>query len=205
MRFAFWKRFKKPKVKSGLLFAFRHKGYDYYQYPEQLGMPMFRMAKLSEYNIWISRGCTKNQLMELIEIADKCLFEGISNSKNAAKLGSVLNEIKERENKAVPMDIWYNYLACCYVREDETDKEFNEEIQQQKAEAFRLAADESDSFFFRLPELRVLTTRSNILPIAWQSICQESMLQQKRHRELLKILMPLPSAPPAKSSRKGKV
>lgn len=190
MRFAFWKRFKKPKVKDGLVFAFSHGGYDYYQYPEHLGMPLFRLSKLSEYNIWISRGLTKKNLLDLMDTADKLLFEGLSTGKNAAKLGAIITEIRDRENKAVPVEVWYNYLACSYIRDDEKEDKFNEQIQQEKASVFKAASNEANSFFFLLPELKALTTHSNILPIAWQSICRESMLQQGRLKEVISLLKP---------------
>ena len=172
------------------MFAFRHHGKDYYQYPEQLGMPMFRVAELSKYNIWISRGLTTSQLTELVDVADKLLYDGLGQGKNAAKIGAIFTELREREKKAVPVDIWYNYLACAYVREDESEKSFNEQIQREKASIFKDAANDADSFFFLLPELKTLTQRSSILPTAWRSILQESMIQQNRHKELFEILKP---------------
>lgn len=123
-----------------------------------------------------------------MDIADKILYEGLGTGKNAAKMGAIITEVRDREKRSVPVDVWYNYLACCYVREDESEKSFNEQIQSEKAATFKAAANDANSFFFLLPELRVLTKLSNILPTAWQSICRESMINQNRHKELIKML-----------------
>jgi hypothetical protein len=179
---------RKARAKENLIFAFRHKGVDYYQFPEYLSIPIDRLSKIAEYAKWITRGLDKKNLLELIDIADKTLYEGLSNSKNAAKIGYIIQEIRERENKCVNADIYYNYFASYYIREDEDPLIFSEQIQQEKAALFKDASGDINSFFFHLPELRELQKQSSISTSVWESIAKESMIQAQRGQSIKKIL-----------------
>jgi hypothetical protein len=179
---------RKKIAKENLLFAFRHKGVNYYQFPEYLSVPIERLSKIAEYAKWITRGLDKKNLLELVELADAALFEGIKESKNAAKIGYILQEIKERESKCVPSDVYFNYFAACYIREDEDPCAFSEQIQGEKAQLFKDASGDIDSFFFHLPELKDLQKHSTTSSDVWMNIAKESAIQQKRHQSIKQII-----------------
>ena len=186
---------RKARAKANLVAAFSYNGILYYQFPEYLAMPIDRISRIAEYAKWITRGLDKKQLIELVELADAALFEGLAETKNASKVGFILTEIKDREAKAVPTEIYYNYLAASYIREDEDPLVFNEQTQLDKVMTFKEASKNVDSFFFRLPELIELTKLSNTFSAGWTSILSASEVQSRRQESVLSVLKQVKKSP----------
>lgn len=182
------KKKNKTTIKENLTYSFEYNGYKYYEFPLRTDIPIHRLLRISEYARWISRGIDKDNLIELINIADELLYNGLKEGKNAAKLGYVLTEIKERESKAVPSEAYYNYFASIYIREDEDLDIFNEQIHLEKVSDFKNASFDGSSFFFQLKELKELTNYSNISLVNFRQALNESHKESKRIKRMRSIL-----------------
>ena len=140
-------------IRDNLSFAFNDlDGNGYYKFGKELSLPMARLGKLHEYLKWLSAGITGDELDVLLDLADKALTDGLKTGKNAAKIGFVLSEIKDRKNMVVHDELFYNIIAVQFVRHDESVTEFNNDIQMQKVAAFRRLNVENDTFFLNIHE-----------------------------------------------------
>lgn len=191
----FWKKKKADPVnpnppKDTLVFAFTDtKGIAYYEFPEGLAMPMTRIFKIQDYMTWMSRGLTADNIRDIGDRMDTLLTDGIKTGKNGVKLGVLISELRDRNERFVPLELVYNYLACYYVREDENTLVVNEQIQKEKVAEFKHAAETVglDSFFFRLKEYKRLSASLTTLNVSWDDIVQESQLHQKKFEAMMKV------------------
>lgn len=176
--------------KDTLVFAFTDThGKSYYEFPEGLAMPMTRIFKIQDYMTWMSRGLTADNIRDIGDRMDILLTEGIKTGKNGVKLGVLISELRDRNERFVPLELVYNYLACYYVREDENTLIVNEQIQKEKVAEFKNAAETVglDSFFFQLKEYKRLSASLTTLNVNWDDIVQESQLHQKKFEAMMKI------------------
>jgi len=192
MNWKFWKKKNKknPKPKDNLIFAFKdNDGYKYYKFPEGIGMPLIRLFKVQDYMAWMIRGLTADNIKEIADRMDILLMEGLKTGRNAAKLGLLISELTDRNERCVPVEIIYNYLACFYIREDEKPEMVNEQIQKEKVIAFKECAESGnlDGFFFALTEYKNLSELLSTTKNSWESIVQESQQQAERMERLMTI------------------
>lgn len=152
-------------------------GNSYYSFPKDVSLPVVRLGKLQEYYTWLSAGVTGEELEKLIDIADKALTNGLKDQKGIAKIGFILSELKDRKNMVMHPELYYNIIAAQTIRHDEKVNEWNNEIQMQKVEAFKLMDKESDYFFLitqqLFPQLGSLSiTRIQLLDMFQESIAR---------------------------------
>lgn len=167
-------------TKANLNFAFNDlSGNGYYKFGKDQSIPMSRMGKLHEYIKWLSAGVTGDELDLLMDQADKALSEGLKTGKNAAKIGFVISEIKDRKNMVVHDELFYNIIAVQIIRHDESITEFNNEIQMQKVAEFRKLNTENDTFFLNIQEYLRALNWSNITIEELRSL----LLGSEVHRE----------------------
>ena len=172
------KEIHSPVLAQDLKFAFADlEGRKYYQFPHDQALPVERLGKLEEFLTWIGAGLSGEQLDTAVGIADKLLSEGLQKGKNAAAIGAILQEIKMRRGGISPIDLFYNYLAVQYIREDENPKTYNQNIQAEKVEAFKRGAATADSFFFAPELLRSLSSLLTSPSDDWDAILSESVKQ----------------------------
>lgn len=192
MNWKFWKK-KKPsrtEAKDSLVFAFKDdEGVNYYRFPDGISMPLIRLYKVQEFMTWMVRGLSQDDLRDIANRMDELLTSGIKQGRNAAKLGVLISELTDRNERFVPVEIIYNYLAVFYIREDERFDIVNDQIQKEKVIAFKRSADSGDinSFFFALTEYKNLCELLNITKDKWEYFAQESAHQKEKMLKLLKI------------------
>lgn len=179
-----------PPLKDNLSFAFRDgDGRVYYRFPESVAMPLVRLLKIQDFMAWMIRGLTADNIKEIAGRMDELLPKILSTGKGAAKMGLMISELTDRNERCVPVEIIYNYLACFYIREDEQPTVINDQVQKEKVLAFKKSAESGnmDDFFFHLPEYKnvsnVLSTTTN----SWPNIVAESREQEERMERLMKI------------------
>lgn len=177
-----------PKPKDQLVFAFKTGGKNYYQFTEGMAIPLSRLSQIQEFSIIISRGLTNAQIDLLTDRMDELLTDGLTKNRNAAKIGALVNEIRNRKNTVVLPELYLNYLACYYIREDESIELYNAQIQQEKVDAFRVAANDENSFFFRLTEYSRLIELLSSSIKNWSDIENEYQAQVKRFDEVMRII-----------------
>ncbi|MES2592412.1 MAG: hypothetical protein V4608_11035 [Bacteroidota bacterium] len=156
-------------TKENLSFSFFDlAGNGYYKFPKELALPMVRLGKLHEYTKWLSAGVTGSELDDMLDKADKALTDGIKTGKNAAKIGFVISELRDRKKMVVHDELFYNIIAVQIIRHDESPTEFNNEIQLQKVAEFRKLNESNDTFFLNISEY--------LKALNWSNITREELL-----------------------------
>lgn len=180
---------RKPRLKEGLEFCFKDlDGYSYYKFPDETLLPLARIAVIQNFILEATRGMTKDELYKLLDMIDAHVHKGLHDPRNAAKVAGVVHEIRLREQMINNEDLYYNYLAACYIREDEKVEVYNLQCQKEKVQAFKKGATRIDSFFFHLPELKKLCELLNISTGSWTELMKLSMTGQLRKERAIDIL-----------------
>lgn len=196
----------KPASHQKLEYGFTDSnGMIYNKYPQDATIPLERWGKLNEYMMWMSAGLTSVELDKLLNVAEEAIAEGLKqDTRNIAKISTVINQIRERKNMVIHTELFYNYVAVQLIREDEKPDEFNNEIQLQKVEQFKkeVAAGNSYDFFFKLG-LSKLNALMDMSSSEWEKFWQNSLWEQQLLNEAVKILQSKKeSLPGARSSAK---
>jgi hypothetical protein len=165
-------------------------GVKYYKFPQDASIPIERWGKLNEYMMWMSSGLTGGELDKLVAVAEEAIAQGLKqDTRNIAKISTVLNEIKERKNMVIHTELFYNYVSVQLVREDENPDTFNNEIHLQKVEQFKreVAAGNSYDFFFSIG-LKKLSALMDMSKSEWEQFWNSSQKEQELLSEKLKII-----------------
>lgn len=181
----------KPESHTQLEYAITDSnGVKYSRFPQDAAIPIERWGKLNEYMMWMSAGLTSGELDKLVDVAEKAIADGLSkDTRNIAKISTVLNEIKERKNMVIHTELFYNYVAVQLIREDENPDTFNNEIHLQKVEQFKkeVAAGNSYDFFFSIG-LKKLSALMDMSKDEWERFWENSRKEQELLKEKLKII-----------------
>lgn len=162
----------------------------YYRFPESVALPVERLGKLNQFIGWISAGLTASELNYFLDEIDKALNDGLANKdkKASARIGSLVTQIRERQNMVIHTELLYNFLAVQWVREDEAPDVYNNEIQMQKVEQFKKEVANSNSyFFFQQKELKRLNVLLSFTEDEWKQYWQESLDKQRALKSALEV------------------
>ncbi len=165
-------------------------GKQYYRFPEAVALPVERLGKRSEILQWMSAGLSDSEQELLLNEIDKALMDGLSNKdkKSAARIGSIIHQMRERRKMVIHTELLYNFLACQWVREDEAPDVYNNEIQMQKVEQFKEEVAHSNSyFFFQQTELKMLNDYMNFTEDEWNKYWAESVIKQQALKAALEV------------------
>lgn len=176
-------------TKDNLSFSFFDlEGNGYYKFPKDLSLPMGRLGKLHGYTKWLSAGVDGRELDIMLDNIDKALTDGIKTGKNAAKIGFVVSQLKERKQMIVHDELFYNIIAIQIIRHDESPTEYNQEIHQTKVEAFRKLNETNDTFFLNISEYLKAFNWSNITKDELLLILQDSTTHRQAESEMMEKL-----------------
>lgn len=174
-------------------------GRRYYSFPEATALPIERLAKLEEYKVLMSSGLHNGVIEELTNAMDNILSNIVNSgletevkknsSKNLANLGMLINEIKERQKIFIPIELFYAFLSCQLVREDESPYVFNESIHKDKILALMELNEKNGGFFFGQKELSLLKNLLNMQEEEWNEYWQTSMEHHRYRRKALEIYL----------------
>ena len=165
-------------TKENLSFSFFDlDGNGYYKFSNDLSLPMERLGKLQEYMAWLSAGITGDELDKMLDSAEKAINDGLKTSKNAAKIGWIISELRDRKKMIVHEELFYNVIAIQIIRYDESVGEFNNEIQMQKVEAFKKLNNNNDTFFLNIQEFLKALNWSNITKNELLNILKDSTIR----------------------------
>lgn len=162
----------------------------YFGFPDSLPLPLERWGKCRDFLAWMSAGVTASEFHQLIEVAEKNWISYIKTGKNAAKVGYIFEELKNRSNLVLHTELLYNFLAIQLVREDEQIETFNVEIQNEKVEQFKKeTANGNHYFFFQQPELKKLHEFWKFSQSEWEKYWNESLIVQKTQQKILQSIL----------------
>lgn len=174
---------------NNLVFAFHDlDGNGYYKFPKDLEMPLVRTAKVQEFLTWLVKGTSKEEYLKILDVAEECLVDGLKNSKNTARLGFLITELKERTKLVNHAELFYNIIAAQIIRADESPTEFNNEIHMQKVEAFKMMDKVDDGFFLHIQEYLVPLGMLNITREQYEKLLIDSKAQILALEKVLKSL-----------------
>lgn len=164
-------------------------GVKYYKFPESMSLPLERLGQLQKYMMWMSSGITSSELDKLLDEADKALTDGLTQKKNAAKIGFILTEIRDRKNMVIHTELLYNFLAVQVIREDEAAEFYNNSIQLEKVERFKAETAKGNTYdFFLRIGLKKLNVLFSMSEQEWNKYWDESIQQQKALTEAIRII-----------------
>lgn len=158
----------------------------YYRYTSEMAMPLKRVSQMKVFLMWLSSGLSGEQLDELMTECEKQLEARVEGSKNIAVIGAIIQDIKRRKDRVVPIDLFCQILAIQFIREDENPLIYDSRIQQEKAEYIQKAADNEDAFFLQLPELKELGKLWNWKTTDWLTLLEYMKIEKLRVRETIR-------------------
>ena len=182
---------EKKIEKTNLEYRFHDSnGKIYYGFPESLPLPLERWGKLKDFLFYMNIGYSLDEYNEVIDVAEKNWISYIKTGKNAAKVGYVFQELRNRSRMLIHTELLYNYLAVQLVREDEDVSLFDSVIHNEKVSQFKKeCAGGKHYFFFQKPELKKLHELWNFTKEEWNQYWNESEIQQKLLKESLKTIL----------------
>jgi hypothetical protein len=174
---------------NNLVFAFHDlEGNAYYRFPKEVELPIIRTAKVQEFLMWLIKGVSKEEYLRAIDVAENALIKGISDQKGTAKIGFVLQELKDRCNMVLHDELFYNIIAAQLIRADESLAQFNNEIHMQKVQALKEMDIMDDGFFLAIRELLVPLGLLNITKEQLVVLLKESQANRKAMERMLSSL-----------------
>lgn len=180
---------KKPEFKDLEQSFVDSEGNQYYHYPDSVALPISRLSKLMEYMMWINKGISPEEHDKMLDVMDKAMVEGLRDGKNAAKIGFIIQEMRERRGKVIPPELLCNYIAVVNVREDEDPTVFNNVIHLQKVEAIKNEIEKGNGyFFFQSPELKRLLNSLNTTEEELLLLLKNSKIKAEAVNQLLDSL-----------------
>lgn len=137
-------------------------GLDWYQYNDNTTMPLRRYLKLQKFIMVWNRNLTNEELNELISIAEGALEDGVqkvSSGKrmNFLKVASVLNEIKNRQEKIRTIEVMADIIASSLVRSDEVYDNYDKAIHLSKKQYLLDEAKKKEPFFIQTAIFKMLS------------------------------------------------
>lgn len=178
--------------------------FQYYKVSNSMDLPIERKGKLNTYLMWMNMGLgnfivekkdgKQVQYLELdliLDAIEEALNKGIKSKGQAALIGTLINEIRERKNLVIHTELLYNLLAVQWIRQDEKPDTFDEEIHIQKINQFKYEVSQSNSyFFFATTLLNELLPFLKITEQEWNEYWELSIAKQTALREFLKDYLP---------------
>lgn len=164
-------------------------GVKYYGFPSTVDLPLERYARSREFLAWLTAGYSADELKQLVEAADAALTAGIKTGKNAARIGLVLEELRDRTEKVLHHELIIHFLACQLVREDERPEVFDQVLHREKFTELLAESEAGNAFFFskQLPELRKLQETTSYSAEEWTRYWHASRTSLQRLDAVLRI------------------
>jgi hypothetical protein len=133
----------------------------------------------------------------LVDAADAALAAGIKTGKNAARIGLVLTELRERADLILHHELLVHFLAVQLIREDERPEVFDGSLHREKVTDLLAESSGGHPFFFstRWPELKKLNETFNWSPDEWNEFWNESRVRIARLDSILRTASPAVASP----------
>ena len=173
---------KKNPLFKDLVYAFTDlKGKKYYRFAEGLALPLERVGKLQDLFMYINTGMSGAQWDECVNNIEQAIYNGLSKPEVAGVIGAQLKVIKEMRQTVFHTELLYNMAAVQLVREDESIVNYNNEIQLEKVNQFKLEVEKTGSFFFfHQTDLKTLRNYLELSQAEWTSLWHESEINQEQ-------------------------
>lgn len=178
---------RKPVTHSKLVKRYTdQKGNDYYAFPSDMGMPVERLGELKKFMQYISKGLTAEEDNEIDNRLAKVLMSDMPDLEKKKAAGAIFTEKDKRKKLCIHTELFYNYLAVQWIRQDEQPEYYDIDIQQEKVSQFKEEVKIGGSyFFFQVPEFKKLNDMLRLSQSEWSALWRESLTQQSVLKEVL--------------------
>lgn len=164
-------------------------GTNYYEFPENISISFLRLGKMNDYISLMAQGLNTGELNQIYDSMDKTLTEGLKTGKNASKIGAWIEELRKRQKLIIHHELWANYLAVQWVREDEDPETFSNDIQMQKVEQLlKESSNGNIGFFFAATPLKGVISSLKISEAELMQLWNESLLKKEVLAETIELL-----------------
>jgi len=194
------KLFPPKKVTSkypNMSFVYRDsEGLDWYQYNDNTTMPLRRYLKLQKFIMVWNRNLTNEELNELISIAEGALEDGVqkvSSGKrmNFLKVASVLNEIKNRQEKIRTIEVMADIIASSLIRSDEVYDNYDKAIHLSKKQYLLDEAKKKEPFFIQTAIFKMLSKSAVGSSEDFNQYLEEQAIQAEVNQRRIEFLSSL--------------
>lgn len=165
-------------------------GNQYYRFPKTMALPLERLGHLKGYYTWLASGVSGAEMEQIIHSMETVLSEGIGRVETAAKLGTLVHLLKERQQMVVHTEIIYNILAVQAIREDERPDVFNNQIQLEKVAQFKKEVAMNNAyFFFHQTQLKTPIDLLTLSREEFITLWAESEIHQTTLKQILDLIL----------------
>lgn len=176
-------------TKENLAFSFYDlNGNAYYKFPKEIELPITRTGKVQEQLMWLSKGVSVEEYTKALDVADKALTDGLLNKKGGAKIGFIIEELRDRCKMVIHDELFYNIIATQIIRQDESVSEFNNQIHMEKVVAFKELDSKNDTFFLNIQEYLEAFGLFNITKTQLEHLLNESRVVRQSLEKMLNSL-----------------
>tara|TARA_R110000868_G_scaffold334194_1_gene594876 strand:+ start:3468 stop:4088 length:621 start_codon:yes stop_codon:yes gene_type:complete len=158
-------------------------GKAWFEYPDNMGMSVKRMAANMQVAQYLNANMSKELLTECVNDIKTFLAEA-----DMIGAGARLTDLMTLSESIVPFDVLVNMIANDLVREDEDPKDTNDKVHIEKCNYIKSAIENGDSFFFQLTVVKDLSNKFKISKDSWRDLLiefQEVVQTQKRRSDIL--------------------
>jgi len=153
-------------------------GNNYSGFPDHVSLPVQRYGMMKYFLMWMTSSISPEEMRGLCDAMSEALAKGVSNPKNAARIGVLIEEIRQREKMTLHTELLLNFLAVQWVRQDEDPLVYNNQIQLEKVDALQ-AETGNPLFFFRQKELKRIYDSYRMSDEEWNKYWTESLQNQQ--------------------------
>lgn len=181
---------RKPVTHAQLTKSFvDSNGMQYYSFSKDMLFPVERHGKLLFYMNHIAKMLSSEEDEMVDDTIANAVMNGTDLTKIKIAVGAIMAEKRKRREMCIHTELFYNYLALHYIREDEAPEYFDNDIQMQKVVQFHEEVKKKGSsyHFFQVPEFKKLNDMLMLSQIEWDEQWQNSLQQERNLPQALKI------------------
>lgn len=193
-------RNRKPVTHAKLVKRYTDiKGQDYYAFPADMGLPLERLGELQRFMQYIGTGVSPKEMRLIMDALAKVMLSDMPDLEKKKRSGAIFHEYDKREEICIHTELYYNYLAVQWIRQDELPEVYDIDIQHEKVTQFKEEVKLGGSyFFFQVPEFKKLNDLLRLSESEWNALWRESLTQQAILKEVLDLFISV-------TTSKGKV
>ena len=180
---------------TGLKYEFTAlSGRKYYSFPESMGLPTKRYAKVLEHFDWLKNGISPQDFDQISQELSNCLAHIRAKTKDAnemsKKAGLLLAEFDRRRAHSFPYYILHNLVADVLIREDENPNLISNQIHAEKCDEIEaeIEAGRAD-FFLTLPQLKPLNIALNSSPEELIEYLKDLRVEGEKDAQMLSLYL----------------
>jgi hypothetical protein len=163
-------------------------GKQFYKFPKLMSLPLLRLAVLKGFYSWLSAAISESEFEKVLTTMDKILSEGVGKPETAAKMGSLIQHLKERKNMVLHSELLINIVAAQAIREDEQPDIYTNAIQLEKVDQIKeLINDGAGYFFFQNIQLKTPIDFTKLTPTELTTLFHESKAVEAAFPEIMNL------------------